>query len=113
MSFLGNGLRRTFVLLGPLRAALVAAALVLLVLRPAPGTPAVLSGWAIVPTLAAPVTAPLVFMMLLLDAIMSAVFMTDKEGLARQRYGRLVAIDLALALVTFFWWWPYYAALGK
>jgi hypothetical protein len=108
-----DGLRRSFALFGPLRAALVLGVVLLLVLRPAPGTPAVLSGWALVPTLVAPILAPLVLMTLLLDALMSAVFMTDKEGAARQRYRRLVAIDLVLACLTALWWWPYFAALGK
>lgn len=113
MSRFTKPLRRLFVLLGPLRALLVLGALGVLVLRPAPGTPAAYAGWALVPTLAAPVVAPLVFMTLLLDAMMSAIFMTDREDPERRRYRHLMGIDLAFALALALWWWPYYTALGK
>lgn len=107
-----NPFRRFFALFGPLRGLLVLGALGVLALRPPPGTPAAYAGWELVPTLAAPVVAPLVFMTLLLDAMMSAIFMADRQGAERRRYRKLLVIDLAFALALALWWWPYYAALG-
>ncbi len=113
MSRFTKPLRRLFALLGLLRGLLVLGALGVLLLRPVPGTPAAYAGWELLPTLVAPVAAPLVIMTLLLDAMMSAIFMADSQGAPRQRYRHLLAIDLAFALALALWWWPYYATLGK
>jgi hypothetical protein len=98
--------------LGFLRAALVLGALAMLLLRPAPRTAAVFSGWALVPTFLAPVLTPMIFMGLLLDALMGVVLLVGKEG-DRRRYRTVIAVDLALAALLAAWWWPYYAALGR
>jgi cell division protein FtsW (lipid II flippase) len=98
--------------LGPLRLALLVLALALIVLRPDPGTRAVYSGWAVVPTLIAPILVPNIFMVLLLDAIMSVVFLSSYPQ-QRQRYRRLIAISAIAAGVVFAWWWPYFAHLVR
>src|SRR5205085_7750756 len=69
--------------LGPLRLALLAFALVVLALMPAPGVKAAFAGWAMIPTVVLPVLAPLVFLGLLLDALMSSVFLIDAVSLRR------------------------------
>jgi cell division protein FtsW (lipid II flippase) len=94
--------------LGPLRLALLVLALALIVLRPDPGTRAVYGGWAVVPTLIAPILVPNIFMVLLLDAIMSVVFLSSYPQ-QRQRYRRLIAISTIAAGAVFAWWWPYFA----
>lgn len=98
--------------LGPLRVALALGALAVLLLRPAPRTAAVYSGWALVPTFLAPVLTPMIFMVLLLDALMGAVLLVGEAG-DRRRYRWVIAVDLALAAALVLWWWPYYSALGR
>ncbi|MBI5783493.1 MAG: hypothetical protein HZA69_07110 [Gammaproteobacteria bacterium] len=102
-------LRQLLNWMGPLRLMLVLGVLALLVLRPAPGTPPVYAGWDMIPTLIFPVLVPLFFMVLLLDAIMSAVQLTSYPG-QRRRYQTVIGVSLGMALLVALWWWPYFGA---
>lgn len=104
------GWRQLLKWLRPLRLMLLFGALVLLVLRPAPGTPPAYAGWDMVPTLVAPSILPLLFMVLLLDAIMAAVQLASYPG-ERRRYQTVIGVDLGMALLLLLWWWPYFGAL--
>ena len=84
--------------------------LALLVLRPAPGTPPVYAGWDMIPTLVFPALVPLLFMVLLLDAIMSAVQLASYPG-ERRRYRTVIGVSLGMALLLVLWWWPYFGAI--
>ena len=97
--------------LGPLRLALLVLAVVVLALMPVPGTKAAFAGWAMIPTVVLPVLAPLVFLGLLLDALMSSVFLIDAESLKRSQLRTAMLIDLAVAVVLISRWLPYYMAL--
>lgn len=97
--------------LGPLRLTLLAAAVLVVVFAPAPGTPAVYHGWALARTVLLPVLAPLVVMVLLLDALMARVFLSDAEGEARLRLRAAVRADLLAALAVVLYWLPYFMAL--
>ena len=97
--------------LGPLRWLLLAVVITVVVLAPPAGAPAVYSGWPLVRTVLMPVLAPLLFMLLLLDALMARVFMADTEGDARRRLRGIVAMNLVVALLLVLYWLPYYIAL--
>lgn len=103
--------RRRIRALGGLRLALLVCVVVALVLIPAPGTRAVYAGWSLVTTLLIPVLAPLLFMLLMLDVLMSRVFMTDAEGAARARLKFVMWVNLLAAALLVIRWLPYYAAL--
>ena len=104
------GLRLLMKWMGPLRLMLAFGVLVLLVLRPVPGTPPVHTGWDMIPTLVFPALVPLFFMVLLLDAIMSAVQLASYPG-ERRRYRTVIGASLGMALLLMLWWWPYFGAL--
>lgn len=104
-----SGLRQLLNWLGPLRLLLVLGVLALLVLRPAPGTPPVSAGWDMLPTLIAPALVPLFFMVLLLDAIMGAVWLSSYPA-ERRRYQTVIGVSLGMALLLTLWWWPYFGA---
>lgn len=97
--------------LGPLRLGLLFFAVLAIVLMPAPGTPAVYSGWPLVRTVLVPVLAPFLFLVLLLDALMARVFLTDAEGAARRRYKTAIIINLLAAAILLIRWLPHFAAL--
>lgn len=97
--------------LGALRLMLAGAALLMMALRPAIGTEAVYGGWAVFPTLLFPILTPILFMVLLLDAMMSRLLMTAKQGPDKARLRRAVWTDLAVAGLAALVWYPYYAYL--
>ena len=97
--------------LGPMRIALVIMTVLDMALAPAPGTRAVYHGWPLVSTVLAPVFAPLMLMLLLLDALMARVFLSDAEGGDRARFRGIIALNLGLAAVLILYWIPYYSAL--
>lgn len=97
--------------LGAMRALLMCAVLAMLVFVPVPGTSPVYQGWALIPTILVPVLAPILFMVLMLDVLMTSVFMTDKKGALRARYRTILFIELALAAGFVLFWAPYFKAM--
>lgn len=98
---------------GPLRVVLVCAAVIVIFLVPEPGTPGVYVGWAFVWTVLIPVLTPLIFMVLMLDTLMSGVLMIDKEAVERRRYKTIMVTNLLLGLGIVRYWLPYYLSLGQ
>jgi len=97
--------------LGGLRVALGVLALVVVLLRPAAGTP-VYEGWALVATVLVPTLAPLIFLGLLLDLLMSRVMMIDASGAQRGHYRMVLWADFMLAALLAIAWAPFFMALG-
>lgn len=97
--------------LGALRVALALLALFTIVMAPAAGTTPIYSGWGVVSTVIVVALAPMILMLLLLDALMGRVFMVDATGAERQRFGLVVKTNLVLAAVLVGFWAPYFMAL--
>lgn len=106
------GLSEGLVRYGVLRLVLAAAGLLLIVFATQPGTVPVYTGWPLVTTVLVPVLAPIIFMLLLLDALMSRVWMVDKHGDEYMRLRTAVMVNLLLAAGLLLFWVPYYLALG-
>lgn len=83
----------------------------LAVLSPEPGVSAARSGWEMIPTLIAPVIVPLVFMVLLFDFMMSRVRMSDEP--VRNKFRIISYTELAIALLLFLVWLPFFLAIGR
>lgn len=98
---------------GILRSLLALAGVLFILFATQPGTVPVYSGWPMVSTLLVPVVAPMVFMLLLLDALMGRVLMTDMHGAERDRRRMSVLVNLLLAAGLLLFWLPYYLALGR
>lgn len=94
-----------------MRVVLACGALALIVFVPAAGTVPVYAGWALIPTVIAPVLAPILFMVLMLDVLMASVFMIDKQGAARARYRKIQIINLVLGVTLVLFWIPYFKGL--
>jgi hypothetical protein len=106
-----RGLLPILARLGALRIMLVILALALLFAAPAPGTRPDYHGWGMVPTLIVPTLVPIVFMVLLLDVMMSAVFMVDKRGPERARLKYIIFLQLLIAATLMVVWYPYFRAI--
>ena len=96
----------------PLRAVLILGAIITILGKPAPGTPVAYAGWEMVSSLLLPVVAPLIFMLLMLDALMSRVWMSEAEGAEWKRLRLVFRVDIIVGLVLLAYWLPYFIALG-
>jgi len=99
--------------LRPLRAALILGAIITILAKPAADSPVVYAGWEMVSSLLIPVLAPLIFMLLMLDALMSRVWMSEAEGDEWKRLRLVFRVDLIVGLVLLAYWLPYFIALGR
>jgi hypothetical protein len=64
-------------------------------------------------TLIIPVLAPIFFMLLLLDSLMSSIWLTQTTGEERQRYRLNIIVNLSVVALLLYFWLPFIAALGK
>lgn len=96
-----------------MRWSLIVLALIIMVAAPKAGTIPVYVTWRMVPTLIIPVLTPLIFTLLLMDSLMSRIWMTDKSGEARRHYRLAIVLNLALAAGIAIAWYPYFNALGN
>lgn len=106
-----NTITRLFSTFGILRLALISLALFCLLMRPVPGDNSDYAGLQIVTTLMPVVLTPIVFMLLLLDALMCLVMSFDKPPEQRQRYRYMSLFILLLAVTLISYWTPYYISL--
>jgi hypothetical protein len=97
---------------GPLRIPLITLVVVDMILRPEPGSPVNLEGFGVITDLIAPVLVPILFMLLLLDAIMTGVYMSSMQGEKKVRYRVVLFTDLLLAVIFIWYWIPYFKALN-
>ncbi len=99
--------------LRPLRVALILAALITILLRPEAGAELSYQGWAMVRTLLMPVLAPLFFMLLMLDALMTRVWLSGAGEEERLRLRLVVRADLLTGLLLLLVWLPFFIQLGR
>lgn len=99
--------------LKPMRVLLIGCALLTIVLRPEPGSEVVYEGTQMFTTLLIPVVAPIFFMLLLLDTLMSTIWLTQTEGDEKSRYRNNIIINLTVVGLLLYFWLPFIAALGK
>jgi hypothetical protein len=98
--------------IGPMRLLLLAIALTLVILAPDGSAREVREGWALVTNVLIPALSPVVLMGLLLDALMSRVWMIDAEITARSRYRRILWLNLAASGALVLAFVPYLRSLA-
>lgn len=96
----------------PLRVMLNGFAIILIVLRPEVGAQFSYEGWALVTTVLCPVLAPIIFMLLMLDSVMSKVFMMEKPAEERARLSRVLRVNLVVGIALLLYWLPYFYYLN-
>lgn len=100
--------------LGPLRLILFALSILALLVTPNPGAQVHYDTLGFLYTVVMPVTTPMIFMLLLLDALMSRIFMSDtQDSVEKQRFKRILIINLSLLILLSVVWYPFYAAIGR
>ncbi|MDH5407662.1 MAG: hypothetical protein OEZ33_10630 [Gammaproteobacteria bacterium] len=106
-----NSLKQYLLGLGPLRWMLHSGGLVIILFRPAPGTEVAFEGAAVFQTLLLPTLAPIVFMVLMLDALMTRILLNDKDEAEQIRMRRALRTDLAIGIALLLLWYPYFSHL--
>ena len=99
---------RTF---GVLRLSLMGLVLVDMLLRPIPGTSPDYESTRALIAMVASAMAPILFMLLLLDAIMTLVYMSSMSQERKPTYRLILLANLVFALILFVYWFPYFRAL--
>ena len=96
---------------GFLRLSLLAFVFIDMLARPKPGTtPDYESSHAMIQMMMAAL-APILFMLLLLDAIMTLVYMSSMPAERKPTYRLILFSNLVLAIIFFIYWFPYFKAL--
>lgn len=92
---------------GPLRFMLQSLAFVFIFLSLFVGSRTVYSGWEIIPTLIVPALLPIIFFSMLLELMMSTVFMVDAEEPGKkERFKTIVKVDIAIVAGLLLFWVP-------
>ena len=94
--------------LGPMRVALLLFTAGLVACAPFAGGGGVYEGWRFVPTVLAPVFAPIMLFVLPLELFMSRMFLGEQESEAgRGRYRLIIRIEAAAFVLLILAWLPY------
>lgn len=99
--------------IGILRLLLGVSALVAILVVPAPGTRVILHGYQMIGTLILPTMAPLIFLVILLDTLMTRVWMVDSVGAETARLKLIMRFNLVLAILIAIRWYGFFAALWQ
>jgi hypothetical protein len=97
--------------IGALRLMLGLLGVIVVIFAPSPDAESQRTGWGLITTGVLPAIGPMVFMVLLLDMIMSRVLMADTDAAGKRRYRRALMFDGALALVILLSWLPFILSL--
>lgn len=102
--------------LGGMRLILLFVSLLCIVFRPDMDAGTELSGWGLFTTTIIPVVAPMAFMVLLLDAIMSRIFRADAsdngETDKAKRFTLISRVNVVMALAMLLSWLPFFLSLN-
>ena len=97
----------------PLRVMLALAAFLVVLLAPGAGTQAIYEGFAVITTLVVPALTPLIFLVMLLDALMNRIWLIDSNAENSSKYRNIIRVDLLLALMILIVWAPYFIEIWQ
>lgn len=99
--------------IGELRTMLIATAVICLAHVPFTSDEVRLEGWGLFPDVIAPVVSMLLVFVILLEMLMSGVFMLEKSAEERARFRAIIKIEALTLLALIGLWSPYlYRVLG-
>ncbi|UCE88553.1 MAG: hypothetical protein JSW10_09420 [Pseudomonadota bacterium] len=96
--------------LGPLRVFMALVAALLVLFAPGSGDVEVYEGFGMVRTVLIPALTPIVFMLLMLDALMSRVMMGERGEGDRRRYRNIIRFNLVVGMLLLVSWLPFFLA---
>ena len=96
---------------GMLRIVLGLCVLVLIGFAPFSGGPVHYDFPQIVPSLLVPTLVPMLFFVILLDMLMTRVFMIETSAATRRRFKNILWLECGLLVVLTAAWWPFFSRL--
>ena len=99
--------------MGPLRLLLASTAIIITIFATKAGTSASYEGIEVITSLVIPALTPLIFLVLLLDALMNRVWQIDAADDTRQKYRNIMFVDLLIAGLLFIRWIPYFISIWQ
>jgi len=97
--------------LGELRVTMLCATLLSLSAIPFTNTDVRMDGWGLVPDVLVPVVSFILVFILLLDMLMSRVFMVEANAEKRQRFSKIFWLELMQVVSLIVLWAPYFIAV--
>lgn len=97
--------------LGVMRVALAVMALLLVVLMPLPGFEPK-NGFEEFRSVVVPALSPILFMVVMLDVLMSKVHMIDAEESRKMKFRFIIRFELIVALVLMLSWLPFFISVS-
>lgn len=97
----------------PLRVVLAIFAILLAVFAADAGTKADYEGYQVLLTLVLPAVTPIIFLVLLLDALMNRVWLIDATEADKPKYRTLIRVDLLLSGLILIRWIPYFIEIWR
>lgn len=104
-------MRHFFNELGALRSMLLVATALSLSATPFTDTDVRMEGWGVVPDVLVPVVSFILLFILLLDMLMSRVFMIEANVQKRQKFNRIFMLEFAQIVALIVFWSPYFLAV--
>lgn len=97
--------------LGPQRLALTVFSLLTILSAPIASNGVHYEGLLVMPTLVAPSMVPILIFVIMLDIIMSLVFLSQEEGTGKKRFKVILFSNIVLLVVMFGVWGSFFIAL--
>ena len=95
----------------PLRVMLSIIAIFLIIFSAPADTKSQYEGIAVFTTLILPALTPLIFLVLLLDALMNRVWLIDAEGSDKNKFKNIMKVDLLLSILILIFWLPFFISI--
>ena len=105
--------KKLLIQMKPLRILLVILGILVAVFAVKAGTNTRYEGIEVLHTLILPALTPLVFLVLLLDALMNRVWRIDATGEDVSRYTNIMRVDLLIAALILIRWTPYFIEIWQ
>jgi len=97
--------------LGELRILLLTTTLLSLLAIPFTDTDVRMEGWGLLPDVLVPVVSFIVVFLILLDMLMSRVFMIEADEAKRKKFNRIFLLELLMVVALVVFWTPYFIAV--
>ncbi|MEM7019125.1 MAG: hypothetical protein AAF512_17510 [Pseudomonadota bacterium] len=96
---------------GALRIMLLLLAIVCIIFYPRPDAEIIYDSLSVMSTLVVPVMSPMIFMVVMLDVMMTRIFMADSTDENKARLRDIMRVELIVAAILILSWLPFFITI--